>query len=195
MSATRDLLLSLEIAGADADDALSGRQTEATAHAAAFAKSPERRVLLLSGDTGTGKSIAAIRWLANLPDYGKASDTPEGWEWLRSRMAYVRAPDLSRLNLQYRDEDRREFDRLRLVRWLVIDDLGTESAAASVHVEDLIDFRCRSAWTVLSTNVPCGPKFDASPFSQRYGARVVSRILGNGWVRGCGAVDLRRGAP
>lgn len=192
MTPAANFIRSLGVPGLDSDAACGTHETSATRAVGEFLAHPDRRVLVLSGGCGAGKTLAAARWLASLPRYGKFDDTAEGWEWARPRIAFVRAHDLSRLNLKYRDEDRREFDRLRMARWLVLDDLFTESADAVSLVDDIVDFRCRRSWTVITTNLPCGPTFSESPFAKRYGERVASRIIGNGSVLGCGAIDLRR---
>jgi DNA replication protein DnaC len=185
-------LAGLGVAQSDIAIALgTPRATQAVGHVADFIARPAERLLLLSGGVGCGKTLAAAHWLAQLPRYGKASDTPAGWNWLSGRAKCLRASTLTRLNLRYRDEDRDLFDGWKSARWLVIDDLGTESADSLSHVEELVDARASCGWTVVTTNLPVKAA-EQSPFGQRYGARISSRVFGNARVGVCGAVDLRR---
>lgn len=190
----------LRLLGVMSEDAAKAinlsRNTPAARHVAEFIAHPEQRILLLCGATSVGKTIAALSWLTQLHAYGKAGDdvtNPAGWEWLRARTAFVEAPALSRLNLRYRDSDRDLLDKLKTAQWLVLDELGLETQDSISILEELIGARSKFGWTVITTNVPCGPKFDSSLFVQRYGARIADRIAGNGRVCGCGDLNLRRG--
>lgn len=137
----------------------------AMAAAEDFVADPSRLVLVLSGGTGAGKSMAAGWIVASqggvwMP--ATDSNSFEGFEEIRSRM-----------------------ERCEL---LVVDDLGQEreTGAGTTLLIPLLTTRIdRGRRTVVTTNL-------APPaLTARYGERWISRIRQAGNVYAVGNVDLR----
>lgn len=132
--------------------------------ALARADAARKRLLVLTGAPGTGKTLAAARWLVRHAGgrYVLASEFSRAMcqaEWSK------RANDLY---------DARE--RFRLASALVIDDAGeNETPEKSAHLAELMRTRYdeRRA-TVVTTNL--GNK----DFAERYGERVMTRLAEHG---------------
>lgn len=142
--------------------------------------------LLLHGETGGGKSLAAalvferardtVRWVGG-----------EMQRWNSGDCYFIAASELSR-GSYFDDDSRRLIRHLKRVRFLVLDELGAELASApylstldEVMTERFGDARRR---TVLTSNVsarrPANDK--PSPFEERYGSRIARRIRESGTV-------------
>lgn len=138
--------------------------------------------LLLAGDTGVGKTVAAATVLLEAVarwDGGQAFDA--------SRGRFVKADDLCRMGY-YDDETARRIQRLSDVPWLVLDDLGAELVTQPwiATLQTIVDRRHEARRrTVLTANL------SAERFREQYGRRVVDRIRGDGAIIGCGAESRR----
>jgi len=132
--------------------------------------------LLLLGKPGTGKSVAAARWLL-----GEALamrnwfgfDGPEGfiWKYKGGKVLWRTAKSLSRVK-QY---DEAEMERLFGPARLVVDDIGMEYLDAKGFLVSLIDEivherHRRELPTVMTANM------SPADFVERYGQRVLDRI-------------------
>jgi hypothetical protein len=127
----------------------------------------DRCLLLLVGEPGTGKTVAAARWFATLGPARAPGD---------ARPLFVSAAELV-VWATWSDE----FRAAKRARALVIDDLGVEYADAPGSVasklDDLIDARYGSMLpTLITTNL------DATALAVRFGDRIVSRIREAGRV-------------
>lgn len=115
--------------------------------------------LVIAGGTGTGKTLAAAWFVANLG----AHMNPK----------WVSAPDLARVR---RDRDAEDpVDEAIKARALVIDDVGTEHASdsgwATGQIARVIESRyADGAPTLITTNL------DRADFKGRYGERVNDRL-------------------
>jgi DNA replication protein DnaC len=131
-----------------------------------------RPVIILSGGTGTGKSVAAA-WF----------HVERGGVWLRAEQA-------TRIFAANFGEQYAEQDRVRDARSLVIDDVGSELDVQRMQAVLLELFDCRKSSetdTVLTTNL-C-----RRDFMERYGdERLISRMFELVHFVGCGKNDLRR---
>lgn len=137
-----------------------------------FVRNDGRRLLVLGGPTGRGKSCAAT-WVASCLDgsfWISAKEVRVGEHW--SNVAYPRA--LKALVL-------------------VVDDLGHESSEwASKELASLLEVRIdRGRRTVATTNLP--PEGDGRTLAGVYGDRLRSRLgSAYGSYVACGGDDLRR---
>jgi DNA replication protein DnaC len=123
-------------------------------------------ITCLSGNPGTGKTIAACEWLLSREDG-----------------LFVTASGLSRI-------DRALVSRVLKAPALVLDDMGTEYLDPKGFVlsllDELMDYRYRSLLPlVLTTNL------DIESFKARYGARLVDRIRGAGRFVRIGGASMR----
>jgi DNA replication protein DnaC len=119
----------------------------------------ERGIRILAGGVGSGKTLAAIRWLA---EYGG------------SRPVFLRVSEFETVS---------RYDKEARARWkgataLVFDDLGAEYADAKgnflADLDELIDvYAGRFARLIITTNL------DLNQFRGRYKARIVSRMRAN----------------
>jgi hypothetical protein len=154
--------------------------------------------LVLSGWTGTGKSVAAA-WAL------RGALRVAGWahfgelEWDSEAAMWLPFGELARLS-DYEERDRATFARARRVRWLVLDDVGLGSAAecpphVASRLELLADDRDapgrRTVWTTNKTLRR--PREDEPHELARYvGQRIYSRISRSVLPVDCGTTDLRR---
>lgn len=185
--ARRAHLLACGVLDLEAELIASGAGSSATTQAVReFSKSP-LTFCLLTGGTGSGKTIAACEALLN----AKARWGPNGEEWgyLPSEGRFVMAAELARLS--YFDvESQRTLGRLERVRWLVLDDLGGELVTDTwrSNLGALMNARNSTRLkTLITTNL------GTEEIKDRYDARIISRIRGSGVVIHSGNVDLRRG--
>ncbi|WP_428262806.1 hypothetical protein [Haliangium sp.] len=121
---------------------------------------------LLSGNVGTGKSIAAL-WALTHGTCDERGLAPGGRRYLRSKR-------LARLNAAYAP-DREQLDELASVRWLVLDDLGWQDAGRDEHlapaVVDVLEERhLRRRPTILVTNL------ERRALAEYLGDRLVDRM-------------------
>lgn len=146
--------------------------------------------LMLMGETGTGKSVAAALAMRLARSfYLRPSDGVVSWCWTSNAGKYLEAQGMA--DLCFSDSGRRALDRASRLKVLVIDDIGAErmdqqgfwQAAFGSLISEREDARLP---TVVTSNLK------AEAFVERYGARVYSRIKGDSMVVACGAEDLRR---
>jgi hypothetical protein len=169
----------------DIEDGIRGgfRDTLAMRAAQAFTTST-RSLLLLFGGPGAGKTVAACWCLLRArsrKDYRESE-----WQLDPSRGMFVRGAEIARLS---RFDDRRRWEQMLSVRWLVVDDLGAQAGGdyMAERLDELIDTRySEQRRTVITCNIAPGE------LRERLGDRIVSRIRGSGLVVGCGDEDLRR---
>jgi hypothetical protein len=157
------------------------KQTPAMLAAAAFVRGT-RSALLLFGDTGAGKSVAAAWCLlrARCVENGHLRLDP-------TRGLFVRASEAARIP-KFGEESFR-WPVLLKVPWLVLDDFGRQGDSEfwGERFDELMDARLSGRLrTILTTN-----KADEE-LRAALGARVESRLAAGGMVAGAGKVDLRR---
>jgi DNA replication protein DnaC len=162
------------------------RRTKATEHAFDFAEADfgrvnGRNVLILAGGTGAGKTTAAT-----LVALLSTSEAP----------ALIRAGELERRGRYDRDFGRWLDGRTLLV----LDDLGTEPLDGKGYfvalLDELVDRFCSDEKPlIVTTNLAVNrTRPDDQPqITERYEARVVSRLLESATWAACGNDDLRRG--
>lgn len=136
------------------------------------AQPPSRPLLVLSGGTGCGKTLAAC------------------WPLLESRGRVVLAADMAmmRPNTWWRDRDRvLDLERIGL---LIIDDLGVEPASLRADFAQMLDkLLSKRAGNRLRTIITTNDNSDR--FEMLYGGRVWSRIAESGQFFEINAPDLR----
>ncbi len=165
----------------------------ATAAVTRFRDDTSARMLVLSGVPGCGKTVAASGWLLSAQRYGvdAAGVLATNWD---SSARIVKAASLGYLNLRFNERDRAEFDSLKSLRWLVLDDVGTEPDDAVGLIRALIDHRYgHPVLTVITTMLAVlpAPGETRSRFEARYGAAMVGRLAHRGWLVPCGSQSLR----
>lgn len=138
--------------------------------------------LLLSGRTGCGKTVAAVRLLVQRLD----QDPHQGYG-LSS--LFVRAAEASRIGL-FGEQAAEKIDNLKRVGLLVVDDLGAEMLTDAWRslVDEVFDYRyARKLRTIITTNLT------PEAFRERYGERIADRIRHDGRVVRCSTEEsLRR---
>lgn len=159
-------------------------EVPAFAHARSFVEA-RSSALVLAGGTGAGKSSAAA-----LVALLRGGNSP----------AFIRAAEL---------EGRGRYDHdlsawLRSRSMLAVDDLGVEhldgKGAFRSLLDMLIDMYCGDRKRVVITTNLLAEKLnpldrnEEPQFSERYGARIVSRLYEVGVWGDCGSKDLRREA-
>jgi DNA replication protein DnaC len=155
--------------------------------------------LLLLGDKGAGKTVAACEALslAKKPIHFLGPDGPvRSWSYASELGLFIDATTLCQA--AYRSDGYAVQERAAKVQTLVIDDLGVErmdgagiwASAFDALVKRRESHRLR---TVFTANL-MGAKGDASKsmFRERYGDRAYSRIKGDGMVIQCGNHDHRQ---
>lgn len=131
-----------------------------------------KRLLVLAGHVGVGKSVAAGLWLL-------ASERP--WMW-------ISAGALSR-GYAY---DQKAFSELATVPSLVIDDIGlewmdTKERYLGVLEEIVTERHGNKLGTLITTNI-----VEVEVFRDRYQKRIADRIREDGRFVLCPGVSLRR---
>lgn len=147
------------------------RRTTAIEAVDAFAPDPDQTFLLLVGFPGTGKTVAACSAL-------RYRDVAHG--------RFIRAADAAVMQGFGGDADR-EWRRLCVVPWLILDDLGVEAMNDwwRGRIEGLIDTRYGDMLkTVITTNL------GAEQFKKTYGERIARRVRESGAVRAVGTKPL-----
>lgn len=152
--------------------------------------SPRTQALLLSGEPGTGKTLAAhatairlIRTTGRRAHYVAARDIGR---WVSD----LASPDAG-VSLGARDHIDTIYDRMDPDRWIiVIDDLGRERNSGTMpqYVADIISaIYERRTRAIISTNL------SSRQVGDRYGSEIRSRLLDNNWITPirCTGDDLR----
>lgn len=145
-------------------------------------------VLLLLGKPGTGKTVAAIRWLLR-PLLELGNWVHDNGRWYPRRQfsgSFRTAKSLARV----RQYEQRDLEALFEVRRLVVDDMGQEFLDKSGFLASLIDEvvterHRRNRATVMTANL------SVDLFLERYGDRVLDRVNGDGRVVICEGDSLR----
>lgn len=159
----------------------SGKSTSTVASKALERMDAEQKCLaLLTGDTGVGKTCAAVAYLAKQVLKDERDDLP---------VLFVRATECARMGL-YDDGDKKLAHQMCTATALVIDDLGAEFMSDGsiwrTVLDEVIDTRYGDGlWTILTTNLT------ADAFKTRYGERIADRIRHAGIVENCGTGSLR----
>lgn len=144
--------------------ATAPKNTQALAATRAWLSDPKQWALVLRGDVGTGKTVAAC-WA--LKTVAKQAET----------VAFRRGGEIVRLSGF--DEGARELSRLKAAGLLVIDDIGAEQLTdwGRSLLSELLDTRCEGRLrTVLTAN----PTWDE--LVKRLGSRIVDRLRDGGRV-------------
>ena len=148
--------------------------------------------LLLLGSAGAGKSVAAASVLKHQVKSMLERDWACGSDAVMRRVCFVRAAEAARTAASdYSDDDRRRFADWCSVRWLVLDDLGTERAWDGwlSRLDELIDQRYGDKLkTIITTNL------NGQTFKARYGERIADRIRDDGCIVSAGQLSLRKPA-
>ncbi len=149
---------------------------------------------LLLGGVGSGKTIAACWSFLDRRIYGfldpvTRQNFPLPTAIRLSAVRFVRASEIARLSAF---DDAEEWEELREIPHLVVDDLGVEAPTAywAERFGELIDVRYGERLATVITSNLSAPEFRA-----KYGARVASRVNSDGIVANCGARDLRATPP
>jgi len=159
----------------------SGKAKPTVASAALERMETERKCLaLLTGDTGVGKTSAAVAFLAREVLKDERDDLP---------VLFVRATECARMGL-YDADDKNLAGQMRTATALVIDDLGAEFMSEGsiwrTILDEVIDTRYGEGLaTVLTTNLT------TDAFKARYGERIADRIRHAGVVEACGTGSMR----
>jgi len=120
----------------------------------------DKRIRVLSGGTGVGKTFASLRWQGDhggrSPFFLRATELMTGWK--------------------YDQELRRKWHASSS---MILDDLGSEYADSkgwlTAVLDELIDVCSgRKARTIITTNLK------STEFKERYGERIISRLRGSG---------------
>jgi len=147
-------------------------------------------VLVLSGQPGCGKTVAACHWLSipiQRDDGERYSGTTLGTPLGLHHPLFVTAARLARWD-RY---DARQMDRLLLADRLVLDDLGSEYADAKGNFNAILDElvsdrHANKRPMIMSTNL------DAAAFKERYDERIADRIREAGKFVSLGGTSMRR---
>lgn len=144
-----------------------------------WSSDPRGWSLVLSGSTGSGKSLAAAAWLRQV-----GRDKPPN-QAFKPRWLY--SSNLARTNIYSAEM----LDHFCTVRELVIDDMGSEymdvKGLLRSTLDNLVEQRCANMLkTIITTNLT--PK----EFRTRVGERASDRILGHGAFYLGNAPSMRR---
>lgn len=147
-------------------------------------------LLVLTGSPGTGKTVAAVKWLADYVHDDGNWTSPGSILRLKQRApVFVTAARLARWD-RYEQEP---MAKLLCSARLAIDDLGAEYLDKNGFYASLLDEVINERYaaerpTLLTTNL------DPEAFKSRYGDRIADRIREVGEVHGCGRQSLRGAA-
>jgi DNA replication protein DnaC len=148
-------------------------------------------MLVLSGNPGCGKTVAAAEWihayLSDVSKWGSGVDWNSGIKFVGHMPVWVTAAKLARWERYYEDTMKTILTSPRLV----IDDLGGEyldkgGFYASLLDEIVNERQAGSRPTIMTTNLA------SAAFKERYGERIVDRIREGGRFFECGNSSLRR---
>ena len=161
-------------------DIRTARDTEALRCVRQWSEMPREKCwcLILAGNTGVGKSVAATWWLSQVAAGVEPNDmAPRRW-WSMS--------DLQRVS-NYSDE----LDPLWTLPAIVLDDLGTEFNDRPGNFASLlygiVEKRSGSFLRTIVTG-----NLNEAQFRARYDQRVYDRIRGGALFAGVGGQSLRR---
>jgi hypothetical protein len=155
------------------------RTTHALSETVRWLESRDVEALVLQGDTGSGKSLAAA-WAFRFIHHRTRPSQSGQYAW----PVWLDAAIVS----SWRTWDPK-FDEVDAAPLVVVDDVGTESqpAAMQLVIERL--------WNVSSGRVLITTNLDPETFCGRYGDRVRSRVGGTAaWVA-CAEEDMRMFPP
>lgn len=156
--------------------------TVALERAAKWAANGPEPMLVIQGDTGSGKSVAAA-WAMRFVSIRRSRGVQYG---LGDRVDPLWCDARVLCQLRPWDEQWAKFDASPLV---VIDDVGTEDKPATmVGILERI-FNLGGGKSILTTNL------DAEAFTSQYGSRVASRIAGFAQWFATSDPDMRIDAP
>lgn len=161
----------------DAISTLKGKpdDTDALRAAERFCNDGAARTLVLLGDKGVGKTVAAAHVVVRVC---------ENWQWNNqatgqdTRPVYwVEGPTLTRIS-SFADADKEQIALYRGCRLLVLEELGRETTKHGVDLvtEILIHRHEHKRRTVVTSN----QGWDA--FRERYGAAVADRFKSHGII-------------
>jgi DNA replication protein DnaC len=171
------LITSRHVPAKDIDAIMAGSLVgQALEFAKQFRNDEERRILVLSGEKGTGKTTAGAWIVAQDPP------TPASMRHLYNAKGrwfgelhprFVSSSDLQTVGLY--DHERQA--PLKVCSVLAVDDLGMEyrdSKGVFLAVLDaILDARYRAMlWTVITTNI-----LEMKEFVEQYGQRLADRIV------------------
>lgn len=175
------------------------RQTKAVLAVDEFANHKTATFCLLWGAIGCGKTIAGAHALRYATKRGQMLYGSGRW-WAdvtmlsRREGLLISAFELSRASVWGRPDDTRLYEKACEVRWLVLDDLGTEVPDEKGYwiqkLHHLVDERHGNKLkTVITTNL------DPEKFKARYDERMVDRIREGLSIANAGTQSLRRAKP
>ena len=163
------------------DAAANARETEALAATRRWLGQREKSWLILCGEKGTGKSVAATWALRECIRNG-------------GHGAFRRVSEVCRMSAF--EEGARDFEALKRADLLVLDDWGTESAGdyARERLHELCDVRHEEyARTIITSNLRWHPgKGDPQGLKGRIGERLADRISEAGTLIQLTGQSLRR---
>lgn len=138
--------------------------------------------LVLSANKGLGKSTAAGMWLRKMAVANESRPSPN------ARRLWWPAGEIAATD--FYGDTMREICELR---WLVLDDLGTEfndaKGAFQAKLDRILDARYREyRRTVITTNLP------PQSFAERYGERIQDRMREGGLWASISGASIRRSA-
>lgn len=150
-------------------------------------ESGEKTFLVLKGDPGTGKTVAAA-WLLRRYLASRAGQAQPTGGQVREDALWVASSDLACLS-SFSEQDREWLQRASWARFLVLDDFAAEAMHehALARLERLVDVRYgNNLRTVFTTNA------DTTSLVDRAGARITDRFRECATVANCGSDSLRR---
>lgn len=167
----------LGVPGVSLSAAKAPSDTDAIQAARQWTKDDARLVpaLVLVGDKGTGKSVAAawatLQWARKFPWNDRASGTQT------EPMVWLDTAGLRRLG-DFGPEAARLVDAVATARWVVFDDAGREGSPRAMEaVSDALMERCdKSRRFVLTTNLT------KDAFKARYGEPLTDRLRSSGLI-------------
>lgn len=183
-----DRLRGLGVPSLSVEALAKGEDTPALRQARRWKEQSELPWLLMLGDPGTGKTVAAAWVLAQHLRAHPPEWIPGGGPKTTPKAMFVRASTLARLSA-YDAKDREWFEDCCKTRLLVLDDLSAEylSDVAKALFDELLDTRYGNARRMVLTS-----NLSAELFKERYGDRLWDRLKQVATVYGTGKQSLRK---